>query len=508
MSPRSALVVAPVIVALVLTFSAAAAEPFAFRAGFAERDITPPIGSEQPGGYEKAFHKSLHDPCKVRAAVFDDGASAVAIVGVDALALHSSTCAEARKRIADRTALAGSAVLIAASHSHSSGPTCMIMPGEFDHASEAVRKLAYEHSSCADAKYLAKVTDAIVDAVVAAYEARRPAKGAVGRGEERTVAFNRRFKMRDGRTVTHPNPGNPDMVEPAGPIDPEVGVIGAWDSDGKLLGCVVTFACHATTNPGGISANYVYYLERVIQGYYGKDVPVVFVNGASGDVTQVDNRSPYRRPSPEQWAQLTGGKVGAEALKVLFELEPTAKALGPVTVKREVLSIPRRRPSPAHVTAAHEQTKQPPPKDNTEWLFAKETILLDAKLQKEPIAECEVQAVQVGPAVFLTTPAEYFCRFGLEQKAASPFPFTFPVSLANGCVGYVPTEDAFSATGGGYETRLTSYSNLEPAAGAKLRDAGIALAKQLTPGPVPIRPKTLPFAGKAWSYGVNPPQLD
>lgn len=494
----------PLVAVLILAGPAVAAEP-SFKAGFAERDITPDIGMEAPGGYGKAYHKKLHDPCKVRAAVFDDGSSVVALVGVDTLAIRRPTIDAARKAITAKTGIPASAILIGASHSHAGGPASMILPKEYDHASDEVKQLAYEKSSCADPKYLEKLESALAEAVIAAHAGRVPVTAGIGRGKAEGVAYNRRFKMRDGSTFTHPGQGNPDIVEPAGPTDPEVGVIGAWNSEGKLLGCVVNFACHATTGPGGISADYIYYVEKVLQGYFGKECVVVFLNGASGDITQVDNRNPTKQPTGDEWAQRVGGTVGAEALKVLLRVD--RGNLGPVAGKAEILTFKRRVPSEEKVKRAWEILRQDPAKvDRSEWTFAKETVLLDASLKAHPTAEAEVQAVQVGPAVFLTTPAEYFCQFGLDQKAKSGFPYTFPVSLANGCVGYVPTEEAFSPTGGGYETRLTSYSNLEITAGNTMRDKGIALAKTFQPGPIPARPKPLPFA-KPWSYGNNKPEV-
>jgi hypothetical protein len=152
--------------------------------------------------------------------------------------------------------------------------------------------------------------------------------------------------------------------------------------------------------------------------------------------------------------------------------------------------------------------------DATEWTFAKETVMLAAHEEKWPRIDVEVQAVQVGPVVAISAPGEMFCQLGLDLRAGSGFPLTFPVELANGSVGYVPTEEALSKTGGGYETRLTSYSNLEPQAGRRMVEAGIELAKQMKPGSFPEPRKAAPFGpdtsgigSHPWSYGNVPPQL-
>lgn len=492
---------------LPLLLLVAPAQPADFHAGFADADVTPKLGMEQPGGYGKVFHQTFHDPCKARAAVFRQNGVTVALVGLDALGIDRRSLLRVREQVEKKCGIPGGNLLIGASHSHSSGPVGMVMPGDYDHGDALVRKLAYDDSSMADLKYLQTMEAGIVDAVCRAHARLAPSTAAAGKGLETQVAFNRRFRMKNGMTMTHPGQNNPDILEPAGPVDPEVTVLGAWNAEGKLTGCIVNFACHATTNPGGISANYVHYIEKVIQGYYGKDCPVVFLNGNSGDVTQVDNRNPKVHRKPEPWAEFVGGRVGAEALKILLSLDRTGKP-APLAAIAKTENMDKRAPSPERLAKALQIVQGDQKKaDPTEWAFAKETVLLDSQLKKFPTAEVEVQVIQVGPVAYITNPAEFFCACGLEQKKASGFPFTCPVSLANGCVGYVPVADAFSERGGGYETRLTSYSNLKVGSAERITALGIELAKTLKPGPVLEATDAPPFKGQPWTYGSVPPEI-
>jgi len=475
------------------------------RAGFAERDISPTLGMREAHAVARHVFKAFIDPCKVRVAVFDDGRKRVALVGLDALMVPRSVVRQARTEIERVCGLPPDAVMIAATHSHSSGPVGIVMPGQFDHASAEVRRLAYEESSLADPVYLEQLIREMVEATRLAVTRLAPARLGFGFGHDDQVAYNRRQRMKNGRSWSHAGAMNPDITGYAGPTDPQVGVVGAWDPDGRLLGAIVNFACHATTNPGGISANWPGEMERTVQGALRTNVPILFLAGASGDVTQVDNLSPYVRPDQKIWRQIVGGRIGAEAVKVLLSAPRGAEAA--VAARQKTWKIARRVPAPERVARAREIVAAgKPARDLTEWTFARETVLLDAILVREPDVEVEVQALQVGPALFVSNPAEYFVADGLEIKRGRPFPFTFPVALANGSVGYVPTEEAFGPGGGGYETRLTFYSNLEVTAGRQFAEAGLALARQLTPGPAPEHPR-LPAPGQPWPFGRVEPQL-
>ncbi len=418
--------------------------------GFGEADITPKPGSESPGGSARRIIEKVDDPLKVVAMVVRTEDGAAALVGIDTLFTPGELTAGARAAIAAKTEIPPDRILIGASHTHSGGP------------------LATCFGSEADPEYGEKVRDKVGDAVIMAWNAMHAAEIGVGAEPAPGIAFNRRFLMRDGRQVTHPGKGNPRIVRVAGPTDPDVGVLAARLPGGDLLGLFVHFTCHSTVGRfGGFSADYAFDLREALRAQYSRpDLPVGFLLGAAGDVTQVDNL----RPGTEfgaPWSRMMGRTLGASATRAIARME--WKAALDLRGVRTVVPIPIREPRDLKDEAPSEGLGS-----GADWekIYAGERQFVERRRSRSPVVDCEVQAIRIGNLGLVTNGAEFFCQHGLDIKAASPLPTTWVTTLANDYIGYVGTATAYYA--GGYEPRTARSAFLAPQAGQLLVEGSLA----------------------------------
>jgi hypothetical protein len=348
-----------------------------------------------------------------------------------------------------------------------------------------------------------------ITAIVLADSRKEEALFSTGVGYEDSCIFNRRFRMKNGRTYTHPGKFNPDIIEPAGPVDPDVGVISAWRKNGSFIGCVVNYACHGTCGFGtSVSSDWIHYLQETVRKVMGTETGLVFLNGACGDVTQVNNLA-HSNDFGLRIAEKLGTRVGAEVVKVLVGAQPLE--LNEIETACRVLELKRRSPSKTSVKKSWEILRAASPGSyETKVTFAKERIIADNLCKIEPVVRIPVSAIKIGNVVFSSNSSEYFSELGMQIKKKSKFEHTFVVSLANGMSGYVPTKESFAITGGGYETALTGYSNLEIDAGDKIAEASIRLINKMKPEKICVETTSAekPWEYTPWEYGVLGPDLE
>jgi hypothetical protein len=432
-----------------------------FQVGFGVGDITPDVGMNMPGGFLKNPGKGVRDHrLQAVACVVSDGKQTVALVGIDSLFIGKSTVEACRRNLFKETKIPADNILIGANHTHTGGPIEDCFSGE------------------AEPKYVQRVIDSITSAVRDGYRSLHAAEIGIGTGLAEGIAYNRRFLMRDGREITHPGkPGtkyHDQIVMPAGPTDPEVGVLAVRNPKGKVRGVVVNFACHSTVVGGNLfSPDYVGYLRHHLRSVYGPTTPVCFLLGACGDITQVDNQSTSVDFGPEL-GDLMGRRLATEAERVIRRMKWLES--GPVAAATRTV--------PCRIREEPDPEREIPPfglgSDGKDRIYGK---IFDAEKKKvaeerakNPVLACEVQAVRIGPLGIVSNGSEYFVEYQLRIKKASRLPNTWVSTLTNEYIGYVPTPQAFA--GGGYEPRTARSSKLAPDSGQRLLEGALrALAE-------------------------------
>ncbi len=476
------------------------------QAGFFATDITAPIGTMQAGNYSPQYLDGVAGPLKVRAAVFEQDGFLTAFAGVDCCTISKETIAKALDFAFEKGGLKFDHHIISASHTHSAAAVSSFFDLDIlERADDKVRELLKD-SPVPDPWYTDWVVRQLGTALIMAFRRLEPALISSGSGEESAMIFNRRFFLKDGRAYSHPGRMNPDIVKPAGPIDPQVGVVAAWREDGTLIGCLLNYSCHGTTYSGhSAHGDWYHYAEETLQKLFGEQTGVVILNGPCGDVTQVNNLA-FNTDFGLQCSYKLGFRVAAEAGKVLVSSKKHAYQV--LAGQSETILAKRRQPTAESLLKAWQTVERLADSPKApDAVFARERLIAGELARLEPMRPLPLSAIQIGNAVVLSNPAEYFTSLSLRIKANSAFSTCMVVELANDCAGYVPDAAAFDAkTGGGYETVLTGYSNLTPETGDLIADKLIEMANKLTPEAIPA--EATPKPGQLWDYGRRGPDIN
>ena len=422
------------------------------RAGFSRVFITPPLNVELAGdGFGTGA--GVHDELEAQALVMSNEKETVAVITADLLMFGEESVANVTRQVSTLTGIGPGKVILSASHSHST-PTLMPL----------------RQWGKVDAHYARNVESLLAGAVaMAAKNARRTLLG-FGSGRVANVSENRRV--------------------PGGPVDTEVGVLRFDEAEGELaagtaapsqpsqlpvgapsfsstrppavslkafgrpMGLLTTFGCHPVTmhSYGNLfSADFPGHYRRLVRAVLGEHAVAQFALGAAGDV----NPAGYvRGGTSPAWAQQVGSILGCEAVRVA--LDPTYIDDPCLVVRSAVIELPLAPlPSRDELRTMREQfaaeayrmkaagapwKEASIPAIQRDWA---EDALREWDATPARTVACGLQVVRIGEVVILASPLELFAQTAIAIRAHSPARLTMFVTMANGAIGYLPTQDAY-----------------------------------------------------------------
>ena len=468
----------PLLTATAFLAASATAQPADGRRllfGAATSNITPWIGDALVGNFVQPAAEHIHDELHARCFVLDDGTTRIALVVSDSLYMSREVLDEAKRQTTEATGLAADRMLMACTHTHSSVSARSrnpLQPGK-DFT-----------------EYQQFVARRIADGVRRAIHNMQPARIAWGTADLPGQVFCRRWLLQPGTELFNPfgeseqvkmNPGNrPDLLRPAGPVDPQIAFLAFANADGRPLGLLANYSLHYVggTGPQEISADYFGVFADRIQRLLGADrLDPPFVgamsNGTSANINNSDYSKPRAKRKPYEQIRL----VADQCAQAVFEQYDKLAWHDwvPLGMRQCELELGVRKPTPQQLAHARQVLADPDRPDQFphERSYARRAI----QQAKTPATiRVLLQAVRIGELGVSAIPFEVFSETGLELKARSPFRPSFTMELANGAHGYLPTPEQHRL--GGYETWLGT-SRAEEQASVKIVEALLGMFAEL-----------------------------
>src|SRR5262249_33637830 len=319
-----------------------------FRAGAFAQDITPlkfPISVN--GGMQDRQATGVHDRLHARCLVLDNGGAKLAIVVVDSCMVPREIFDAAKERASKTTGIPVNHMLMSATHTH----TAPTLGGVFQ--------------SEPDEDYRKFLAEKIAEGVEKAHKSFAPAKIGWAVGKDSTQVFNRRWKMQTDAIPPDPfgkttdtvrmNPGYQakGLLEPAGPIDPDVSMLSVQTKNGRPIALLANYSLHYVGGVEPLSADYfAAFAERIGQLLKADDADPRFVgimsNGTSGDINNIN----FAGPAPAGRKPYEQIRIVADSVaKAAFEAYKTIQYRDwvPLKMVESEIELGVRRPNDQEV---------------------------------------------------------------------------------------------------------------------------------------------------------------
>jgi hypothetical protein len=361
-----------------------AGTPLAGYGSLARRPLFPDVLGLYPHAFWFKPSEGTLDPLFARAVVVESGGTRIAWATVDLIAVDRRFTRDVREGLR-AAGLPPTSLIISASHTHS-GPGAFI--DSFLWAVLALDRL--------DSSVRSALVGAVVEAIGQAEAAKVPA---------RVAAF-----AREGPDVTTGRLGLP--------VDQQIVGLRFVHADGRALALVWNYAIHGTMLPPAnlrLSGDVMGLASAMLEAELR--APVLFVNGAVGDV------------SPRRHGPAAAREVGAELARALRAGWRESRDLAGVAIATRAVQLDL--PAPALSV-----------RNCLGWMMPRAlTLPLGWAMPRD----AELMAVALGDVVWVVVPGELQSALGRQIKeAARPrFGLAFVAGVSNDYLGYLLTPDAY-----------------------------------------------------------------
>ncbi len=351
-----------------------------FKVGAASRNVTPQPLLPVSGGVGIPQKATVQKgELSVRALIFENGQTRIALVSIDNLGWPAVLGDRVRALVND---IPPENILISATHTHSA-------PDAYGFADESGQ-------SGVDLEYLDFCVRQMAAAIQEAFGSRQAAKLKIAVGEARgQIAFNYYAEHL---------------------YDPRCGVIQALTNDGKTIATLVNYAVHPEVlgnEQGILSPDLCGPLYDRIEKKTGG--LAIFINGAQGGMVTADTRD-GKGGENNTWEECIriGELLADEALRII---EPAETLENPA-----LYCLSRRVEFPLESPLLR---------------AVLQNAVLQYPVRSNHTIAASVNLLEIGPAQILTIPGEALPNIGyfLKRKMNTKFPFLF--GLTNDAFGYI-----------------------------------------------------------------------